>query len=89
MKNYNPNVSENPNDEYRELVVTKNSDGTFSFKYEWAAQSEKVSDDPVTYKTYTYGGTVAANVISKRLTSSKTYGDQNLKGTYSKQTDIK
>ena len=89
MKNYNPNVSENADDEYRELILTKNSDGTYTFSFEWAAQSETVSSDPVTCKTYTYGGTIAENVMKKRLTANKTYGDQSLKGKYSKQTDIK
>lgn len=85
IKNYNSNVSENPEDEYRELYVTKNADGTFTFKYEWAARLEALPGGG--FKTYTFGGTVSKSDVTRRLTSSKTYGDQNLKGTYSKQTD--
>lgn len=85
MKNYNSNISENPADEYRELYVTKNADGTFTFKYEWAARTEALPGGG--FKTYTFGGTVSKSDVKRRLTPSKTYGDQNLKGKYSKQTD--
>lgn len=85
MKNYNSNVSENPEDEYRELYVTKNADGTFTFKYEWAARFEALPGGG--FKTYTFGGTISKSDVTRRLTPSKTYGIQDLKGKYSKQTD--
>lgn len=87
MKNYNPNISENADDEYRELIITK-VNGGYTFKFEWAAQGENVGtkESPV-YKTYTYNCTISAELAARRLTSNRKYGDQNLKGKYSKQTD--
>lgn len=87
MKNWNPNVcvGGNAKDEgKRELNVTKNADGSYSFNFEWAAKYETTGDG---YKTYTYGGTIPSNVFAKRLTSDKKYGDQELAGKYPKQVD--